>query len=329
MKTSTTTPLKERLRDTAKIWARSQHELVTLAAEFADSGEWLVDGSTSAAAWLANVADVETSTAREWVRIGRCLRALPASADAFAQGELSYSKVRTLTRVATAENESELAELAKTVTASDLGRAIAEWLQRNGEPEAIENYQHRRRSIKWRVDPDGMLNFTVRLQPLLGGTLIAALTAQVMTSRPRKQADGTWPTLAQQHADALEELLNEGAGNMSTEIVLHVRGDGTTMDDGTPIPASVIERLADTSAIRAMIHDAEAKPINASGKHRYPTTRQKRVVKERDRACVDCGGTQLLTHDHNPDYAISKRTIVDELELRCAPCHWQRHRNER
>ncbi len=148
-----------------------------------------------------------------------------------------------------------------------------------------------------------------------------------MKSKPRKQADGTWPTLAQQYADALDDILNEGTGNITTEIVLHVRGNGTTMDDGTPIPSTVIEHIAPASMIRTMIHDAEGKPINVSGRHRHPSTRQKRVVKERDRACVDCGTNQLLTYDHNPDYAISHRTIVDELDVRCAPCHWQRHRN--
>ncbi len=325
MKTATTTPLKERLRDTATIWAQSQHELVILAAEFADSGDWLLDGSNTAASWLAEVADVEASTAREWIRIGRCLRSLPASADAFASGDLSYSKMRTLTRVATAENEAELVALAKTVSASDLGRAIADWLQRNGEPEALERYQHRRRSVSWRNDPDGMLAFGLRLPPLLGGTLMAALTARVMTSKPRKEADGTWPTLAQQHADALAEILEGGSARPTVEVVLHVRGDGTTMDDGTPIPSSVIERIASRAAIRAMVHDADGKPINVSSKHRFPTTRQKRVVKERDRGCVDCGRTELLTFDHSPDFAISRRTIVDELETRCAPCHWKRH----
>ncbi len=323
----TATPLKDRLRDTAKIWARSQHELVTLAAEFADSGEWLLDRSTTAAGWLADVAQVEASTAREWIRIGRCLRTLPASADAFENGELSYSKVRTLTRVATAENEAELVELARTVSASDLGRAIAAWLQRNGEPEAIEHDQQARRAIRWRNDPDGMLSFTVRVPPLLGGVFVAALTARVMKSAPRKQADGTWPTLAQQYADAFEAILSDGAGSVRSEIVIHVRGDGAAMDDGTPIPLSVIERIAPGSTLRAMIHDAEGKPINVSGRHRYPTERQKRVVKERDRGCVDCGSTQLTTFDHKPDYAVTKRTIVDEVELRCAPCHWQRHRN--
>ena len=279
--TKTLSPLATRLRETAGVWARSQYELVMLAAEFADSGEWALDGSPTAASWLADVADVEACTTREWIRIGRSLRDLHASAGSFKAGELSYSKIRTLTRVATAENDAELVDLAKSVPAADLGRAIAAWLQQSTDPDALENYPRTRRSIKWRNDPDGMVSISMRLPPLLAGVFIAILTSLVMRSKPRRQADGTWPTLAQQHADALEELLTDGAGTVNAEVVLHVRGDGTAMDDGTPVPASVIERIADVAAIRAMIHDAEGKPINISGRHRHPTTRQKRVVKER------------------------------------------------
>jgi hypothetical protein len=114
-----------------------------------------------------------------------------------------------------------------------------------------------------------------------------------------------------------------------TEIVLHVRGDGCTLDDGTPIPDTVVERIAPSSFLRALIHDANGRPINASAKQRHPTARQKRVVKERDQACIDCGRGQLLEYDHNPDYTTSGHTIIDELETRCAPCHHKRHNNQR
>jgi hypothetical protein len=74
-----------------------------------------------------------------------------------------------------------------------------------------------------------------------------------------------------------------------------------------------------------MIHDAERRPINASRRHRHPTDRQRRVVKERDRHCIDCGSHALLEYDHVPDFDRSRRTVIHELELRCAPCHHRRH----
>jgi len=50
-----------------------------------------------------------------------------------------------------------------------------------------------------------------------------------MRTKPAKDAADAWPTVAQQHADALEALVTEGAGTIDTEVVLHVRGDGNTL----------------------------------------------------------------------------------------------------
>lgn len=305
------------------MWARGQHQLVALAAEFADSDEWVVAGSPTAAHFLAGVADVEICTAREWIRIGRRLRELHASADAFAAGRISYSKVRTLTRLATADNEEELLAIAEGVPAGALGRALAGWVRDNSDPDELAAHQARRRGVRWRTEPDGMVTLNLRLQPLVGGTLVAVLTSLVRRCRPPA---GERPTLAQQYADAVAELLEGGVGSVATEVVVHVRGDGCSLDDGTPIAGSVVERIAPASYLRALIHDADGRPINASGRRRHPSVRQKRVVKERDRACVDCGSTDLLEYDHDPPYHQSGRTTAEELEPRCPPCHRARHR---
>ena len=162
------------------MWATSQHSLVVLAAEFADSVEWVLNASPSPAHWIADVADVETCTAREWIRIGRRLTDLPVVADAFAAGSLSYSKVRTLTRVAEPDNETELVAIAMRVPAGQLGTALAVWFNRNSNPDELAASQQRQRSVRWRTDPGGMVTFTLRLPPLLAATLIAMLTTAIM-----------------------------------------------------------------------------------------------------------------------------------------------------
>lgn len=315
-----------RLRRLTASWARNQYELVIAAAAFADGGVWALDGSPTAAHWLAAVADVEKGTTREWIRIGRLLRDLPAIGAAFAGGEISYSKVRTLTRIAEPHNEIELLGIARATPAGHVARALAAWTAQSSNPEQLEAHQHAQRSVTWRSEPDGMTTFSLRLPPLMAGMLIAAVTTIVMGNRTPKRTPGqSWPSLAQQHADALETLLTTGPRELATEVVIHVRGDGNTLDDGTPIPDSVVRHIAPKAFLRALIHDANGRPINASSRQRHPTVRQKRVVNERDRGCVDCGTTQLLQYDHNPSYATSKRTIIDELQTRCAPCHHRRH----
>lgn len=320
-----TRPLASALVEVARRWADAQYRLVVLAAEFADSSEWVLESPT-AAHWLAAAADVETCTAREWIRIGHKLRALPQIAAAFERGTISYSKVRTLTRYATSENEADLLAIAVDVPASELGRALAVWFTGQADAAELEAHQHALRSVKWRTEADGMVVFTLRLPPLLAGMLIATLTRLVMRTTPRRDAGGSWPSTSQQYADAIEEILVDGVGGVTTELVLHVRSDGATLDDGTPIADTVVERIAPTSFLRALIHDAESNPVDVSNRRRHPTTRQKRFVKERDQVCRDCGSRELLQYDHNPDHVESGHTLARELELRCAPCHHRRHR---
>lgn len=202
--TRSTGPLSSQLLGTIDVWSTSQHSLIITAARFADSAEWILAGSPTPAHWLAAVADVEACTAREWIRIGRQLRRLPATATAFQTGAISYSKVRALTRIATPDNEHEVLQIALETTAGELGRALAAWVNRNSDPEDLAAHHQRLRSVKWRTEPDGMVTFTLRLPPLLAGTLIAFLTAWVMRSRPNTthsggSASAEAPTVAQQH----------------------------------------------------------------------------------------------------------------------------------
>jgi hypothetical protein len=224
--------------------------------------------------------DVEVCTAREWLRVGRALEALPVVDAAFGEGRISYAKVRHLTRVATEANEAELVGIAERTPAGRLCGELARWQARREEPEDTE--------------------------PSVTG----------------------WASVAQQRADALLALLHGGGAKVDTEVVLHVRGDGCTLDDGTPVAGSVVERVAPASLLRVLIHDAEGHPINASGRRRHPSVRQQRVVHERDRGCVDCGATTLLELDHEPAYALTGHTVIDELRERCWTCHRARHTTE-
>jgi hypothetical protein len=195
----------------------------------------------------------------------------------------------------------------------------------------------------------------VRLPPLAGAAVLAAVDHHLARRRTAEQdraggsGEGTGteddndqgqagdpapkrrrPSLARQRAAALVDLLNSGGGGSLIEIVLHVRADGCTLDDGSPIEGTVLERIAPESFLRALIHDAERRPINASGRRRHPVARQKRVVKERDRHCTEpgCRSQMFLEYDHDPDFEVSKRTVVEELHLKCGKHHRDRHRHD-
>ena len=85
---------------------------LALVAEFDRREGWAECGCKSCAHWLSWRCSLAPSAAREQVRVARRLAELPLIRAAFGKGELSYSQVRALSRVATADVEPTLLELA-------------------------------------------------------------------------------------------------------------------------------------------------------------------------------------------------------------------------
>src|SRR4030095_4172571 len=96
------------------------HRLLSLIRRFDACSGWYRQGALSCAAWLSWRIGLDLFAAREKVRVARELGSLPLIDDALRRGQVSYSKVRALTRVATAENEAALLEMARSAAAGPL-----------------------------------------------------------------------------------------------------------------------------------------------------------------------------------------------------------------
>jgi hypothetical protein len=70
-----------------------------LIRQFDERAGWLKWGLGNCAEWLHYRCDLSMNAAREKVRVAHALKTLPDIAAAFASGDLSYSKVRAMTRV--------------------------------------------------------------------------------------------------------------------------------------------------------------------------------------------------------------------------------------
>src|SRR5690606_28741793 len=106
------------------------------------------------------------------VRVAQTLKSLPAIGAAFAKGELSYSKVRALTRVARRQNEDELLHFALKTTAVRVEERCREL--RCGMDASTDDARraHARRNLRMSRDPSrGMVTITVEV-PLESGELI-------------------------------------------------------------------------------------------------------------------------------------------------------------
>ena len=98
------------------------HRLLVLIADFDRRRGWELGGHRSCAHWLSFRTGIDLGTAREKVRTARVLVGLPETSASMSRGELSFSQVRAVTRVATPANESELLVVARSSTTAQLER---------------------------------------------------------------------------------------------------------------------------------------------------------------------------------------------------------------
>jgi hypothetical protein len=100
------------------------HRFLMLIAEFDREKAFERHGLINTAQWLNWQCGIGPVAAREKVRVARALEQLPEIADAFGKGEISYSKVRAMTRVATPANESVLVHVARHGTAAHVEKLV-------------------------------------------------------------------------------------------------------------------------------------------------------------------------------------------------------------
>src|SRR2546427_11616226 len=131
--------------------------LLDLRRDFDARGGW-GNGFLSRAHWLSWRVGMDLGAARERVRVARALPNLPRVAQALSRGELSYAKVRALTRVATPETEERLLAVGQAGTAAHVERIVRGWRRVDRLAEARETTQrHTSRALHVYQDEDGMM----------------------------------------------------------------------------------------------------------------------------------------------------------------------------
>ncbi len=218
----------------AHIDAATGRFLEMLASFDAREG-WAIYGIVSCAHWLSWRCGLSLGAAREKVRVARALRSLPVIAAGAATGELSYAKVRALSRVALPETEAEMVELARYTTASQCERLVRCYRRAIPAADAAEAGREAfdRRYLDTYFDDDGSLVVRARISASSAAVVLAALDAAVQadllggpgtkpnsardvpagTSEaqacapdPAPDAPDARPTATQRRADALVEL---------------------------------------------------------------------------------------------------------------------------
>ncbi len=316
--------------------------LLDLIREFDARGGWN-NGFRSCAAWLSWRVGFAPGAAREHVRVARALGTLPQLSQALARGELSYAKVRELTRVATPDTEERLLAVGRAGTAEHVERIVRGWRRMDRKAENREAArEHAGRALHVYQDEDGTVRIRGRLAPEVGALMLKALDAarETLYQRRRGQTpDADPPTMEQQQADALALLaetalhhgIDPGAPGERYQVVVHVdaavladpdQAGQSVLDGGMRVPAGTSQRLACDASRVVMRHDAEGRLLEVGARTRTIPPALRRALHHRDRGCCFPGcGLPFGQGHHLRHWAQGGPTTLSNLALLCRRHH--------
>jgi hypothetical protein len=331
------------------------HRLLVLIAEFDERRGWEPSGQKSCAHWLAFRTGIDVGAAREKVRTARVLMGLPETSAAMARGELSFSQVRALSRVARADNEADLLELARGSTTAQLERIVRGWKRAASRRDeaTLERERHEARTLSIFPDLDGMYVVRGKLPPELGVLLMRAIEAasDQIYREQRVEALETEQAAAQRRADALallaERALSAGLGDAPVsgtraeryQVVLHVDeptleaegrptacGGGcpgrSELDDGTRVSAETSRRLSCDTGLVRMRHGPDGPVLDVGRRTRTIPPALRRVLEARDRGCRFPGcGSRFTDGHHVRHWADGGETNLQNTVLLCRHHH--------
>jgi len=333
----------------AHLEAATAH-LLDLIREFDARAGWNT-GFRSCAAWLAWRVGLDPGAARERVRVAHALGTLPLLARALARGELSYAKVRALTRVATPETEERLLAVGRAGTAAHVERIVRGWRRVDRKAEARETARrHATRALHVYQDEDGMVVLRGRLAPEVGALLVQALAAAREALYQQRRADvsaetsggcvsAETPTMAQQQADALALLaetalhrgIDPGAPGERYQVVVHVDAPvladpdapgQSVLEDGTHVSAETSRRLACDASRVVMRHAPDGQVVEVGARTRTIPPALRRVLHHRDQGCRFPGcGLPFGQGHHIRHWAHGGPTTLSNLALLCRRHH--------
>lgn len=184
-----------------------------------------MQGALSCAHWLSWRTGLSLGPAREKVRVAKKLGELPQIDEALRLGQLSYSKARALTRVASADTEAQLLDMAHHATASQLEKICRLYRAHAGPAgrPAAEDAEDER-WVRSRGTDEDMVRITIQLPADEAALVLEAMQISAGTHKP---ADGVV-------AMAEAALAGDGArvGKPPVEVMVHV--DAATLAGHTP-----------------------------------------------------------------------------------------------
>jgi Domain of unknown function (DUF222)/HNH endonuclease len=312
--------------------ASASVDFLEAVARFDDDKLFEQDGATSMSSWLAARYGLARGRAREMVRVAHALRRLPAIAEAYRLGDLSWDQLAPLTRFATPDTDALWARKAVRLRPSTLWREAER--RKRWEIRDVEDAR-RKRYLDLRPDPELPVLYLEGMLPSEEGAAVQAALERrarevVLADQPDSPAEARL-------ADALVEMATgttTGEAPVRT-VVVHASVEllaGQEPDparrlaeteEGVQLPSEAIRRLTCDARIEWLLSRA-GRTVGIGRQGRTVPGPMLRALRHRDEgACrfPGCGRTRWLHAHHLVHWGRGGGTDLDNLVLLCSAHH--------
>ena len=305
-------------------------------------------GGRAVSAVMRERLRVSTRQATADVELAASLGELPATLDAWRAGEITAGHARVIARVAADPDHADepaLLEMARGYPVDMFARMTRHYMK----PGPSAEQRRRQRENRWASlvqDPDGSWRLSAYFDVDNGKRVSVAFNAMVRTYRNGTTVYGSGPiqglTSQQRRADALVNLITGEGPHRRPKTTLLMIADYDTVtrelknlryDDGLPVAADQIAKLAADAKILPAIFTAEGDPLWLGRTDRNASLGQRLVLAARDGGCVNCAAPAENGEPHHIRwFSRGGSTDIDNLALLCERCHhlvhddgWQLH----
>jgi len=264
------------------------------AHEFAQTDEYVHDGSVTPIDWLRHQCHMTRPAAASSVKVGEHLEELTESVEAVAAGEIGFAHVAVLAwtahHVGRPFNEVELLDKARE---SSPGRLV----------ELCEKYEHARnprgfarrqaaqiedRRLRLNGWADGTVTLSGIFDPLAGAAIRTALDplAKPLGADDKREIE-------QRYADAFVELVSGGEQKAQIQVTATVEmvaglvgAEAADVMFSRPVGTETVRRLACDCGVTRVLFDWESVVIDVGRSKRTVSQAVRRAIEARDRGCV-------------------------------------------
>ena len=305
--------LADRIALTAASLDAATHSFLTDVRQFDELAGWEAQGLGSCAEWLSWKCGILPGPAREKVRVARALGKLPLIDDELRRGQLSFSKVRAMTRVATQDNEVMLIEFACGMTGAQLEKTCRLIDQARPRNPALDE---ERRWFRTRELPNGMVRIEAQLRPEEVARVVAA--CDVFAASASERADAL-VTIAE------ATLRGDKPERPPVEVMIHIdAGTLTGALGANGVPAETCRRLLCDAGVIPVLNDEHGNPVQAGRKHRVFAGALRRALLARAGGSCQfpgCTNTRYLDGHHVRHWIDGGETTIENGLILCTRHH--------